>query len=64
MHLSSIHKLLFNFVGCANDHCFLFVAIICIVFDFQVNVSSSHNLLAMPVGISQKSNVDAIAQKV
>lgn len=29
----------------------------------KVNVSSSHNLLAMPVGISQKSNVDAIAQK-
>lgn len=30
----------------------------------KVNVSSSHNLLAIPVGIKQKSNVDDIVQKV
>lgn len=53
-----------NFVGCADDHCFLFVAIISIVLDFQVNKSSSHNLLAIPVGINQKRNVDTIARKV
>ncbi|XP_057462576.1 uncharacterized protein LOC130752752 isoform X2 [Actinidia eriantha] len=29
----------------------------------KVNVSSSHNLLAIPAGIKQKSNVDAIVQK-
>uniref|UniRef100_A0A5B6Z8Q5 Lysine ketoglutarate reductase trans-splicing related 1 n=2 Tax=Davidia involucrata TaxID=16924 RepID=A0A5B6Z8Q5_DAVIN len=29
----------------------------------KVNVSSPHNLLAIPVGIKQKSNVDAIVQK-
>ncbi|KAL7211904.1 hypothetical protein ACSBR2_014710 [Camellia fascicularis] len=29
----------------------------------KVNVSSSHNLLAIPVGIKQKSNVDDIVQK-
>ena len=32
--------------------------------DYQVDVSSSHNLLAIPVGIKQKSNVDVIVQKV
>ncbi|XP_028105604.1 uncharacterized protein LOC114304659 [Camellia sinensis] len=31
--------------------------------DYQVDVSSSHNLLAIPVGIKQKSNVDVIVQK-
>ncbi|PSS24672.1 Phosphate import ATP-binding protein like [Actinidia chinensis var. chinensis] len=29
----------------------------------KVNISSSHNLLAIPVGIKQKSNVDAMVQK-
>ncbi|KAK3028514.1 hypothetical protein RJ639_038582 [Escallonia herrerae] len=29
----------------------------------KVNISSPHNLLAIPVGIKQKSNVDAIVQK-
>ncbi|XP_057471975.1 uncharacterized protein LOC130760615 isoform X1 [Actinidia eriantha] len=29
----------------------------------KVNVSSSHNLLAIPAGIKQKSNVDAIVRK-
>ncbi|KAL6992630.1 hypothetical protein U1Q18_010742, partial [Sarracenia purpurea var. burkii] len=29
----------------------------------KVNVQSSHNLLALPVGIKQKRNVDAIVQK-
>ncbi|GLT83010.1 hypothetical protein SLE2022_013230 [Rubroshorea leprosula] len=29
----------------------------------KVNVSSNHNLLAMPVGIKQKENVDAIVRK-
>ncbi|XP_052202506.1 uncharacterized protein LOC127808144 isoform X2 [Diospyros lotus] len=29
----------------------------------KVNVSSSHNLLAIPAGIKQKSNVDAIVKK-
>ncbi|KAK2969861.1 hypothetical protein RJ640_030170 [Escallonia rubra] len=30
----------------------------------EVNISSPHNLLAIPVGIKQKSNVDAIVQKI
>lgn len=34
------------------------------VSEFQESVVSSCNLLAMPVGIKQKSNVDTIVQKV
>lgn len=30
----------------------------------QVNVKGYHNLLAIPVGIKQKDNVDKIIQKV
>lgn len=33
-------------------------------FNFQVDDSSEHNLLAIPVGIKQKYNVDAIVEKV
>lgn len=34
------------------------------VLNFQANVTSNHNLLAIPVGIKQKYNVDMIVKKV
>ena len=35
-----------------------------VAIDLQINGYSDRNLLALPVGIQQKLNVDAIVQKV
>jgi hypothetical protein len=35
-----------------------------VAIDLQINGYSNRNLLAMPVGIRQKLNVDAVVQKV
>lgn len=35
-----------------------------VAIDLQINGYSNRNLLAMPVGIQQKLNVDAVVQKV
>jgi hypothetical protein len=35
-----------------------------VAIDLQINGYSNRNLLAIPVGIQQKLNVDAIVQKV